>query len=82
VRRLDGEGDWVDNSKKSIMLLHFCCAPPRARLHKQLLASPAGPKTVSNESGVQCMGREGREREGVKECVRGVKWTRCAATGA
>ena len=35
----------------------------------------AGPKTVSNESGAQCMG-------GVKECMRGVEWMRCAVAGA
>jgi len=38
------------------MPLHFCFAPSRARLQK--------PKTVSNESGAQRMGREGRERQG------------------
>ena len=40
VRRLGREGDLVDSSKKNMMTLHVCFAPPRARLHKQLLASP------------------------------------------
>ena len=46
------------------MPLHVCFAPPRAFKNNCWQFRAADPKTASNESGVQCMGPEGRERQG------------------